>query len=74
MLTYITIYLIDLITEFPSAKMIVGSDGSHSVVRKQVFGNKMDVYESLQYIVDIKYEIYGKGNSKGICFLINKIY
>ena len=46
----------------PRAKVIVGSDGSHSVVRKQIFGEQFSIYESLQYIVDIKYEIDGEGS------------
>ena len=52
-----------LIDQFPEADVVVGSDGSHSVIRRDVFQNKMKVYESLQCIVDIKYEVYGAGRA-----------
>ena len=62
-----------LCTRFPSAKVIVGnaflpfsshksgSDGSHSLVQKEVFNGELQERESLQCIVDLKYEVYGKG-------------
>lgn len=44
---------------FPGARVIVGADGSHSVVRRDVFEpNKLGLafHQSLQYICDLKYE------------------
>lgn len=41
--------------------VIVGLDGSHSQVRRDVFGGLMGVHDSLQFFVDVKYEVYGSG-------------
>lgn len=49
-----------LLTRFPETPVIVGSDGSHSMIRKQVFGDHLETYEDLQYIVEIKYEVEGQ--------------
>ena len=50
----------DLAREFPETPVIVGSDGSHSLVRKQVFNDELETHEDLQYVVEIKYEVSGK--------------
>jgi 2-polyprenyl-6-methoxyphenol hydroxylase-like FAD-dependent oxidoreductase len=49
-----------LLKRFPSAHTIIGADGAHSVVRKQLFGDKKIVDTNLQYIVEIKYKAKGK--------------
>lgn len=46
-------------TEYPNAKVIVGSDGSHSVVRKEIFNNELDEKRDLTFIVEVKYEVEG---------------
>jgi 2-polyprenyl-6-methoxyphenol hydroxylase-like FAD-dependent oxidoreductase len=43
----------------PETSVIVGSDGSHSLVRKEVFGDKKIVQEDLQYTAEIKYTVRG---------------
>jgi 2-polyprenyl-6-methoxyphenol hydroxylase-like FAD-dependent oxidoreductase len=49
-----------LAKDHPDTQIIVGSDGSHSLVRKEVFGDKKKIEENLQYIAEIKYKIHGK--------------
>ena len=44
----------------PKAKVVVGSDGSHSLIRSEVFDSRglgFEVHNSLMYIVDVKYEV-----------------
>jgi len=53
--------------EFPNVSVIIGADGSHSIIRKQIFGNKMKFYEYLQFIVEIKYEV--EGSTRLLAFL-----
>lgn len=48
-----------ILVRYPSTSVIVGSDGSHSMIRQQIFGEHLDTYEDLQYIVEIKYEVEG---------------
>ncbi|MGC1181662.1 hypothetical protein [Legionella sp.] len=43
----------------PETSVIVGSDGSHSLVRKEVFRDKKIIQEDLQYIAEIKYTVRG---------------
>ncbi len=47
--------------ELHSPKIIVGSDGSHIIVRKSILTDHFSDYESLQHIVDVKYDVFGKG-------------
>jgi len=54
-----------------SPGIVVGADGSHSHVRREVFGGLMAVHDSLQHIVDVKYEVYG--DAKQMSFL-NQVY
>lgn len=49
----------DLLRDYPSAGIVVGSDGSHSVVRKNVFHNDLSVMDDLQLTVEVKYEVSG---------------
>ena len=49
-----------LLKQFPTAHTIIGADGAHSVVRKQLFGDKKIVDSNLQFIVEIKYKAKGK--------------
>ena len=51
----------ELTRKFPNTKLIVGSDGSHSVLQQEIFNGELAIHESLQYIVDIKYEVFGEG-------------
>jgi 2-polyprenyl-6-methoxyphenol hydroxylase-like FAD-dependent oxidoreductase len=46
---------------YPNAKVIVGADGAHSTVRKEIFNNEIDDKGDLKYIVDVKYEVVGQG-------------
>lgn len=41
------------------AAVIVGSDGSHSLVREQIFGDKKQFEYDLQHIVELKYHVRG---------------
>lgn len=42
------------------SQVIVGSDGSHSVVRQVVCDGKLNSHAALQHIVDVKYEVEGQ--------------
>lgn len=48
-----------ILARFPKTPVIVGADGSHSMIRQQIFGDRLDTYEDLQYVVEIKYEVEG---------------
>jgi len=45
--------------EYPNVKVFIGADGSHSVVRRQIFGERLAFSETQQYIVEAKYEALG---------------
>ena len=47
---------------FPSVNVIIGTDGSHSVVRHEVFGNRLAVKQTLEHVAFCKYEAVGKVN------------
>ncbi|BCA94845.1 hypothetical protein TUM19329_12060 [Legionella antarctica] len=48
-----------LLNQFPTAQTIIGADGAHSIVRRQLFDDEKIVDENLQYIVEIKYKAQG---------------
>jgi 2-polyprenyl-6-methoxyphenol hydroxylase-like FAD-dependent oxidoreductase len=50
----------ELLQQYPSAHSIIGADGAHSTIRKQLFDDKKIVDKNLQYIVEIKYGANGK--------------
>jgi hypothetical protein len=52
----------ELLTQYPSVRVIIGSDGSHSIVRKQIFNDNMDANYNLQYLVNVTYGIAGPNN------------
>jgi len=52
---------ITTLNEFSDAHIIIGADGSHSLVRQLVFNNKMNIQDILKYVIEIKYEVYGEG-------------
>jgi hypothetical protein len=49
----------ELAKQFPETTIFIGSDGSHSIVRKQIFNDEMEEYQDLQYVVELKYEVNG---------------
>lgn len=49
----------ELVETHPEAKVIVGADGARSMVRKEVFGDKKEVENDLQYIAELKYQVNG---------------
>lgn len=49
----------EILSEFPQTAHIVGADGSHSLCRKQLFGNRFLFSKPLQYVIEIKYEVTG---------------
>lgn len=46
---------------YPQAKVIIGSDGAHSTVRKKIFGNQMSLRTDMKFMLDVKYEVVGRG-------------
>jgi len=47
---------------FPSVKAIIGSDGSHSIVRKTIFDDDFEVNYNLRHAVEVKYIIKDNGS------------
>jgi 2-polyprenyl-6-methoxyphenol hydroxylase-like FAD-dependent oxidoreductase len=51
---------------FQKASVIIGADGAHSEVRKQIFGEKLVDQKTLQYIIELKYQTEGKAQPRGV--------
>jgi 2-polyprenyl-6-methoxyphenol hydroxylase-like FAD-dependent oxidoreductase len=51
----------EVLCDFPSARVVIGSDGARSIVRRSAFGDALAVNRVLQSIVDLKYEVEGGG-------------
>lgn len=49
-----------LLKQYPEVHTLIGADGAHSKVRKQLFGDKKIVDSNLNYIVEIKYKVINK--------------
>ncbi len=45
------------------ARVVVGADGAHSIVRREIFGGQMALEQDLRYIVEVKYEVKGQGKA-----------
>lgn len=52
-----------LVEEFPSCKVIIGADGARSQVRKFICNDEMAFQENLNNIVELKYQIKGRGTA-----------
>jgi hypothetical protein len=50
-------------TQFPKTKIFIGADGSHSIVRRDVFDGELRHQETLQCTAEIKYEVVGSTKS-----------
>jgi hypothetical protein len=55
-----------LIEQYPDVNIIVGADGSHSIVHQQVFNHQYQLQKTMQYIVELKYEVEGKARPLNI--------
>ncbi|KTD65355.1 NAD(P)/FAD-dependent oxidoreductase [Legionella spiritensis] len=60
-----------LAEENPETGIIIGSDGSHSLLRKELFDDKKIVEEDLQYIAELKYKV--RGTSRALSSLMEYI-
>jgi flavin-dependent dehydrogenase len=49
-----------LLKQYPSAHTLIGADGAHSVIRKQIFKDEKKIDTNLQYIVELKYKAKNK--------------
>lgn len=49
----------NLKSRFPDVKVIVGADGSKSLVRKQIFNDELVADYNVSYLVEVKYKITG---------------
>lgn len=47
---------------FDQAKIIIGADGAHSAVRREIMGNELIEEASFQYMVEFKYQINSNAN------------
>ncbi len=50
----------NLATRYPEVKLIIGADGAHSMVRKNIFDDKFKQQTDLQYVAEMKYAVKGK--------------
>ncbi len=50
---------------FANAKIIIGADGAHSIVRKVVMQNKLSHNEKLRHLVELKYQTHGQMQARG---------
>lgn len=48
-----------LAQDYPLTPIVIGADGSHSIVHKQIFDHEYHFYSDLQYMAEIKYEVSG---------------
>ncbi len=55
--------LLDLPTQYKTARIIVGADGSHSIVRHTIFNNELRHDIDMRYLAEIKYDVIGPGKS-----------
>ncbi|MCH9631355.1 MAG: hypothetical protein S4CHLAM37_13780 [Chlamydiia bacterium] len=49
--------------KFKNAKVIFGTDGAHSTVRKKIFGNKESERQTVSHIAEVKYLVNGHGHN-----------
>ncbi len=49
---------------FKHSQVVIGADGTHSVVRQQVMGDKKVDEETMQYIIELKYQTDGKAKPR----------
>lgn len=45
-----------LAEKYPTAEYIIGADGTHSVVRSQIFNHELDLDSDLQHILQVTYQ------------------
>jgi 2-polyprenyl-6-methoxyphenol hydroxylase-like FAD-dependent oxidoreductase len=45
---------------FRSVPLVIGADGAHSVVRKQIFHDEFQVQQEINYIIEVRYEVQGE--------------
>ena len=48
-----------LCSRYPNASMVIGADGSRSLIRRQIMNDKFAVKDDLRYIIELKYEVHG---------------
>lgn len=46
-----------LAKRFPSAKLFIGADGSHSTVHQKIFKSQYQLKRVMRYVVEVKYEL-----------------
>lgn len=57
-----------ILQDYPGAVAVIGADGSHSIVRHQIFHDAFRQKQALKYILELKYEITG-GEARGLRYL-----
>lgn len=56
-----------MLQEYPGTVAVIGADGSHSMVRRQVFHDSFRQKQALKYILELKYETAGE--ARGMRYL-----
>lgn len=51
-----------LIDNYKNTPIVIGADGSHSIIRKQIFHDEYQFYYDMQYLAEIKYDVKGKAH------------
>ncbi len=52
--------------EYPNARLIIGADGTHSVVSECLFSEDNQVKHEYDYVLQLRYEINGQAKAPGI--------
>ena len=51
---------------FPNAKVFIGADGAHSKVRQEIFNDELSFDQSLQQIIEVRYDVSGTTSKLGL--------
>ncbi len=44
---------------YPSCGAFIAADGAHSLIRKEIFSNQLDINKDLQFVIELKYDVSG---------------
>lgn len=50
----------DLPLKYPDTDIFIGADGAHSIIRKEIFGEKIRHKQDFQQVAEVKYKVEGK--------------
>lgn len=56
-----------LVSNHPECRYLIGADGSHSTIHKQIFHGKYQLKYNFRNIMEIKYEVLGSARKLNLC-------